>query len=62
MNQLRIYRMQHGFTTTELANRLGVSIGLVSNIENGRIQPYPLFRKKVSAILKTPEKKIFKNG
>ncbi|KEI06590.1 DNA-binding protein [Clostridium sp. K25] len=39
---IRSYRNKKGYTITELANKLNVSVGLISNIETGKTDSFQL--------------------
>ena len=51
-NNLRLFRMQQGLLSKEMAEKLGVNHTYYSNVENGRIDPSYSFCEKFGEIFK----------
>ena len=53
MSPLARLRKSKGLTTQQVAARLGVTAGSVSNWETGKFMPHPRLLKKLGRLLKT---------
>ena len=60
-NTLRTIREKKGISQLQLSYKTGISQTAISNIENGRVYPYPGWRKRIAKALNVPEKEIFMN-
>lgn len=52
--ELRVIREKDGHTLTSLAKAAGMSLGYLSDLENGRRWPNPQMTKKLAVALKVP--------
>jgi transcriptional regulator with XRE-family HTH domain len=52
--ELRVLRERDGYTLTGLARESGISLGYLSDMENGRRWPNPAMTKKLADSLKVP--------
>lgn len=52
--ELRVIREKDGHSLTSLAHEAGMSLGYVSDLENGRRWPNATVTKKLSTALKVP--------
>lgn len=59
ITKLEKVRREKGFSAKDLAERMGISPVIVSQIETGARKAYPKFRRLASEILDTPEEKLF---
>jgi transcriptional regulator with XRE-family HTH domain len=59
ISNLEVERRRAGMTIKKLADKMGISGSLVSQIENGVRKPYPKFRRQASEILGVPEELLF---
>ncbi|MDI9349795.1 MAG: XRE family transcriptional regulator [Candidatus Symbiobacter sp.] len=57
--QIRRFRKQHGLTVTQLSEAAGVSIGMLSKIENGQISPSLTSLSNVARALNLPMTELF---
>ena len=55
---LRRERKKQNMTQAELARRMGISRGLVCQIEKGWRKPYPKFLRNAETILSLAEKEL----
>ena len=59
MNAIRQFRKLQGITQTKLAARLGLSQGHLSELERGKIAPWPKVRRDLALVLGTTESELF---
>ena len=62
---LKLFRMQQGLSSKEMAEKLGVNYTYYSNVENGRINPSYSFCEKFGNIFKNKYEdfwELFKKG
>ena len=59
MNKLRTIRESKGISQLQLSRTSGVAAHIISNIETGKIFPYPNWRKNLAEALKVKEKILF---
>lgn len=53
-------REKKGWTQERLVRKIGVSRGLIAQVEVGDRRPYPSLKKRIAEVLGVPEEKIFK--
>lgn len=53
-------RRQRGLTQQGLADIIGVSRGLIAQVENGDRRAYPSLRSRIAGALEVEETKIFR--
>lgn len=58
-NRLRAARVHKGFSQAGLTQKTGISSSIISAIENGKIFPYPGWRRRLSDALGVDEREIF---
>ncbi len=58
-NNLRIIREKKGLSQLALSRISGVPGNVISNLELGKVYPYPGWRKKLSQALELPEEEVF---
>ncbi len=58
-NRIRECRERLGISQVELARRIRIASPNLSNIENGRLAPWPKARRDLSKVLKVPQKMLF---
>ena len=58
-NKLKTVRLEKGFSQLDLSAKTRISPGTISNIESGKIYPYPGWRKRLSRALGLPENELF---
>jgi len=59
MNKLKTLRMLTGMSQLELSYKTKIAVTTISQLENGKIYPYPGWRKKLARALKTSEEELF---
>lgn len=59
ISKLEKTRREKGFSAKDLAEQMGISPVIVSQIETGERKPYPKFKRLASEILETPEETLF---
>ena len=59
-NSIKYYREYYGMSQRELAEKIQVSFGEISLIENGKRLPSILIAMKISRALNIPLEKLFK--
>ncbi|MCG0276864.1 MAG: helix-turn-helix domain-containing protein [Thermosediminibacteraceae bacterium] len=57
MLKLKQVRLEKGFSQTQLAALAGIHPATLSKLENGKVFPYPAWRKKLAKALDWPEEK-----
>lgn len=58
-NNLRKYRKEKGWSQFELAKRSNIPQSRISQVEHGKIEAYPGWRKRLSNALRIKEGQIF---
>lgn len=58
-NRIREYRERSGISQVELARRIRIASPNLSNIENGRLAPWPKVKRALSRVLKTTQDELF---
>lgn len=58
-NNLRKVREGKKLTQLELGRRTLIAGNIISNLETGKVYPYPGWRRKLAAALEVPENKLF---
>lgn len=58
--ELRVLRERDGYTLTSLSKEAGVSLGYLSDLENGRRWPNPKMTKRLADSLKVPYSVLIK--
>jgi transcriptional regulator with XRE-family HTH domain len=58
-NNLKQIRIDKGLSQLELSRKSGVPGNIISNIENGKVYPYPGWRKKIVKALGMIEEVVF---
>lgn len=61
-NSLREIRRRRGLSQLALAKRSNVSPNDISRIENGRVEAWPGWRKRLAKALSVPELEVFPAG
>lgn len=59
--ELRVIREKDGHSLTSLAKAAGISLGYLSDLENGRREPNATMTKKLAVALNTPVSVIEKH-
>jgi len=60
-HELRVLREKDGHTLTSLAREAGMSLGYLSDLENGKREPNPRITKKLAVALNVPVSVLEKN-
>jgi len=58
-NRIRKVRLSKGLSQIELGNRVGVSYGTMSRLENGHVKVVKRMRRRLSRVLRTSESWLF---
>lgn len=61
-NKIREYREKLGLSQTQLAQKISLAPGNLSNLENGKRNPWPKVRRDLARVLGATEKKLFPDG
>lgn len=59
MLPLKKTRLASGFSLTQLTVLTGISTADLSRMENGRIHPYPGWRRRLAKAFGVPERELF---
>lgn len=59
MNKIKETRESMGLTQTKLAEKIHISQGNLSDVENSRRPAWPKLRRRLSRILKVPQSDLF---
>lgn len=60
--RIRAFRKLKGYTQTELADLLGVSIAIIGSIERGTRKPDSRVIKKIAEVLKIDQEELIPTG
>lgn len=61
-NRIRERRKALGLSQIQLASRLGIAQGALSNLELSKWQPWPKVKRDLSRVLGMPEEELFGNS
>lgn len=59
MTILKQARIERGLTQVKLAAAAGMSVEALRLVENGKMRPFPAWRKRLAAALNVPEYELF---
>jgi len=59
LNNLRKIRQGKNLSQLALGRKTGIAGNIISNLENGKIFPYPGWRKRIATALSVPEQDLF---
>lgn len=60
-NTIRKRRLELGLSQTKLACKIGVASTVMSNIELGKLKPWPKIKSDLAKVLETSEEELFPN-
>ena len=58
-NRIRESRLSKGLSQVELGNRIGVSYGTMSRLENGHVRAVERVKRRLSRVLRASESWLF---
>jgi transcriptional regulator with XRE-family HTH domain len=61
-NRIKEYREKLGISQVELARRARMASPNLSNLEKGRLAPWPRIKRTLARVLKTTPEELFPEG
>lgn len=61
-NKIREYREKLGLSQTQLAQKISLAPGNLSNLENGKRNPWSKVRRDLARVLGATESELFPNN
>ena len=58
-NRIKEFRLKAGLSQTRLANKIGLASSNLTNLENGKLKPWPKVRRALARTLGAEEAELF---
>lgn len=57
--RVRRARLEKGMTLAQVSKKIGIAAQALSRVENGRAQPWPALRERLSTLYNVPDEVLF---